>query len=50
MTYSPQQRREDIQKQLADYSADLDKATKLASELLGDDYPGTSLPAALQNG
>jgi hypothetical protein len=50
MTYSPQQRREDIQKQLADYSAELDKAKQLASELLGDDYPDVSLPAALQNG
>jgi len=50
MTYSPQQRRDDIQQQLADYADELDKATQLAPQLLGDDYPDTSLPAALLDG
>ena len=50
ITYSPQQRRDDIQKQLADYAGELDKATQLARQLLGDDYPDASLPAALVDG
>ena len=49
MTYSPQQRREDIQNQLADYSDELEKAKQLARQLLGNDYPDTRLPAALLN-
>ena len=49
MTYSPQQRRDDIQQQLADYADELDKANQLAYQLLGDDYPDSSLPAALLN-
>jgi len=47
MTYSPQQRQDDIQQQLADYADDLEKAKQLANQLLGDDYPRASLPAAL---
>ena len=50
MTYSPQQRHDDIQQQLADYADELDKAKQLAHQLLGDDYPDTSLPAALLDG
>lgn len=50
MTYSPQQRRDDIQNQLADYGDELDKAKQLANQLLGNDYPDASLPAALLDG
>lgn len=49
MTYSPDQRRDDLQKQLSDYSSELEKAKKLAKKLLGDDYPHTGLPAGLLN-
>lgn len=47
MSYSPQQRQDDIQKQLADYADELEKAQQLATQLLGDDYPKDGLPAAL---
>ena len=47
MTYSPQQRRDDIQQQLANYADELEKARQLAHQLLGNDYPDSSLPAAL---
>ena len=47
MTYSPQQRQTDIQKQLADYADELERAKQIARQLLGDDYPDASLPAAL---
>lgn len=50
MTYSPQQRRDDIQQQLADHTDGLDKAERLAHQLLGDDYPRAGLPAALPGG
>ena len=47
MKYSTQQRRVEIQKQLAGYVDELDEAKQLANQLLGDDYPTASLPATL---
>lgn len=45
--YSPQKRRDDIDKILNEFPSELASAERLAKKLLGDDYPTENLPGSL---
>lgn len=45
--YSPEQRREDLKKQLAQFKKELESGEKLARKLLGESYPAKGLPNGL---